>query len=677
MISEARGKQALIWCVILAVAAALTAQAADLRPTVQIQKPFANDVVSGPAVDVQVAYWSNSGLKIVTVELLVDDRVANRDALGAQAALSGTRAYRWDTTRLTNGPHRLGARAFDEAGNAGNTLLAVSVQNLLGGPGIAAPQVNIATLRNNQTVSGTAYIGVEASDAQGVRWVDVYVDGGTARWKLFSKNAPPYVFAWDTTQVPDGPHTVTATATNTPGVVGTSPTITVIVNNQGAAITGAAAAAGSITPAGPGIPSLVFIGPPTGTRETTPESPEVTFGPEIPEQIEEPSRVISVGTLGTPARGGEGTPVILPPPASAGPQPPAGVIVGPPETGAGGPRIEIPLTPPKKPTLGEAIYAGPPAGEVRIPKPRDREAAVASMAYQTYDTALRSRSDGEAAREALVGQAPVVVVMLPSVPREPERGPAEPVVEAGPVAPPVVPPSPPEVVSPPPPVAPPPISPPVVPPSPPVQPVPPGVPAVGGGETPVRVGAEEVQVARAPSVPERPEAPYLRGTGQEVPPVTTLPSQPAVPAPAWSQVSRPAPRPSPAYLANVRAEVMLVLLGGSPVAFDVQPYERNGVALAPMRHVVEQAGGTVRWVGADRRVLAAAPSGTAIVVTIGSREAKIGERSVAMKVAAFIQGGRTMVPVRFLGEALDMEVRYDPSSGNVLLEAKPGAQPGQ
>jgi hypothetical protein len=74
-------------------------------------------------------------------------------------------------------------------------------------PDLSPPTVNLVSPQNGQ-VAGTVEMRATASDDRGVARVDFRVDGNV----VGSDTSSPYTYDWHTTGVPDGPHTVTATA---------------------------------------------------------------------------------------------------------------------------------------------------------------------------------------------------------------------------------------------------------------------------------------------------------------------------------------------------------------------------------------------------------------------------------------------------------------------------------
>ncbi|MGH8222941.1 MAG: Ig-like domain-containing protein, partial [Woeseiaceae bacterium] len=124
--------------------------------------------------------------------------------------------------------HTLSAVAADEAGNkATSAPIAVTVDN---GPppDETPPSVSMTAPGDGATVSGTVQVTASASDDVGVAGVQFRLDG-------VDLGAPdtsaPFEISWDTTTASDGPHTLSAVASDEAGNTATSAPITVIVDN--------------------------------------------------------------------------------------------------------------------------------------------------------------------------------------------------------------------------------------------------------------------------------------------------------------------------------------------------------------------------------------------------------------------------------------------------------------
>ncbi|AIE85061.1 stalk domain-containing protein [Fimbriimonas ginsengisoli] len=115
-----------------------------------------------------------------------------------------------------------------------------------------------------------------------------------------------------------------------------------------------------------------------------------------------------------------------------------------------------------------------------------------------------------------------------------------------------------------------------------------------------------------------------------------------------------------------------VVLNSQYVDFDVNPRVDDGVPMTPFRHLLEKAGGTVDWENLTKTVKAKA-DGHDIRLQIGDKNALVNKLSVSLEVAPYIDRGRTIVPLSFLHEALNVNVEYDKETGHVLISnATPG-----
>ena len=117
------------------------------------------------------------------------------------------------------------------------------------------------------------------------------------------------------------------------------------------------------------------------------------------------------------------------------------------------------------------------------------------------------------------------------------------------------------------------------------------------------------------------------------------------------------------------AGTFAISYNNSFVTFDVAPSFNHGVPMTPFRHLIEKAGGKVEWEHLTKTVHASA-DGHALMLQIGDKLGKIDAQSIALEIAPYIQNGRTIVPLSFIREALNVDVDYDANSGHVLITSK-------
>jgi len=109
-----------------------------------------------------------------------------------------------------------------------------------------------------------------------------------------------------------------------------------------------------------------------------------------------------------------------------------------------------------------------------------------------------------------------------------------------------------------------------------------------------------------------------------------------------------------------------ILMNGEFIDFDVAPRVDEGVPMTPLRFLFERDGGKVSCNGLDKTVSAQA-EGRDVFVKIGDTLAKVNESPIQMERAAYIASGRTIVPLSFIRDALNVNVQYDKATGHVLI----------
>ena len=110
-----------------------------------------------------------------------------------------------------------------------------------------------------------------------------------------------------------------------------------------------------------------------------------------------------------------------------------------------------------------------------------------------------------------------------------------------------------------------------------------------------------------------------------------------------------------------------VTVDQSPVIFSgQQPVQSGGRILVPLRGVLEKLGA---YVGFDSRsqTVTAFRGATRITLPIGGRQALINDRAVTLDAPARVVNGSTLVPLRFVAEALGAQVAYDVNTNTVAI----------
>lgn len=99
----------------------------------------------------------------------------------------------------------------------------------------------------------------------------------------------------------------------------------------------------------------------------------------------------------------------------------------------------------------------------------------------------------------------------------------------------------------------------------------------------------------------------------------------------------------------------------------VLPQIKDGTTLIPVRAVTEAFDADVTWNGEDRTVTVKSGD-TEIVLKIDSAKAIVNGEEKELTAAPEIVEGRTIVPVRFIAQALGMDVEWDDASRTIIIE---------
>lgn len=101
-----------------------------------------------------------------------------------------------------------------------------------------------------------------------------------------------------------------------------------------------------------------------------------------------------------------------------------------------------------------------------------------------------------------------------------------------------------------------------------------------------------------------------------------------------------------------------VFVDGTEVQADVAPFIHEGRTLVPLRALGEALGFAVDYDGAERRITLARGE-TTLVLWVDSTRVLVNGREATIDVPALVRSGRTFVPVRFVAEQLGAVVEWD------------------
>jgi hypothetical protein len=124
------------------------------------------------------------------------------------------------------------------------------------------------------------------------------------------------------------------------------------------------------------------------------------------------------------------------------------------------------------------------------------------------------------------------------------------------------------------------------------------------------------------------------------------------------------------YANSTDTQSIIVIVNDHVLNFDVKPINDQETVFVPVRLIVEELGGKITtW--KDNKI-SLSKGTTTITLNIGSTTVYINHEQFSLKAAPKLINGRTLVPLRFVSEALGASVNYE--SHRVLISTDDSTQ---
>lgn len=117
-----------------------------------------------------------------------------------------------------------------------------------------------------------------------------------------------------------------------------------------------------------------------------------------------------------------------------------------------------------------------------------------------------------------------------------------------------------------------------------------------------------------------------------------------------------------------------LFLNGQPLLSSVPPAIVNSTTMVPFRIVAEQLGASVTWEHQTKQVVVVQAS-KKIRLVVNDKTAIVNDETYTLETAPLIMNGRTMIPLRFVGEQLGLQVQWEPKTKSVYMEQKQADKP--
>ncbi|WP_245156676.1 stalk domain-containing protein [Clostridium aminobutyricum] len=102
------------------------------------------------------------------------------------------------------------------------------------------------------------------------------------------------------------------------------------------------------------------------------------------------------------------------------------------------------------------------------------------------------------------------------------------------------------------------------------------------------------------------------------------------------------------------------------ITFNQAPILESGTTLVPMRAIFESLGASMKWDQSAQKVTGTLGEAK-VELVIGQKEASVNGKNITLEVAARLENGTTLVPVRFVSESLGASVAWDNAARTVII----------
>ncbi|GBF76684.1 hypothetical protein PA598K_05168 [Paenibacillus sp. 598K] len=108
-----------------------------------------------------------------------------------------------------------------------------------------------------------------------------------------------------------------------------------------------------------------------------------------------------------------------------------------------------------------------------------------------------------------------------------------------------------------------------------------------------------------------------------------------------------------------------VYVNGEKQQLAVAPQNIDGTVMLPLRDSVAFLGGNVQWQGGELKVKI---GDREVTMRVGDRRAQVNGSAYTLTQPPALHRGHTMIPVRFMSEALGAKVRWSPQDNSIYIE---------
>jgi hypothetical protein len=147
-----------------------------------------------------------------------------------------------------------------------------------------------------------------------------------------------------------------------------------------------------------------------------------------------------------------------------------------------------------------------------------------------------------------------------------------------------------------------------------------------------------------------------------------LPETGATSASADSRITPPQGDLAAVPVATATLRDIKIVFDGEVLSLRATPETKAGISLAPLREIFEQTDGVLYWFPVEKKVQAV-NSSVDMTLTIGDPKATVNGEEKVLVVAPYIKHGRTMVPLQFIADVLDVNIAVNNATGQIIISS--------
>jgi len=147
-----------------------------------------------------------------------------------------------------------------------------------------------------------------------------------------------------------------------------------------------------------------------------------------------------------------------------------------------------------------------------------------------------------------------------------------------------------------------------------------------------------------------------------------LPDSGAASVPADGRITKPEGNIAAIPVAVAKVRDIKIVFDGEVLSLRATPETRRGISLAPLREIFEQTDGVLYWLPVEKQVRAV-NKGVDMNLKIGDPKITVNGEQRVLQIAPYIKRGRTMVPLQFIADLLDVNIAVNSATGDIMISS--------